>query len=302
MDFEPRHLRALLAVVEQGSFNRAAVAVGLTQPAISKSIAILERVAGTSLFVRGARGASLTAAGEVVARAAVNSLALAQDAKDELAALARGCRGRLRIGATPSAMLGLVPLACAKLTKVEGPLDLTVREGLDAELLPALERGEIDLLVGPTADLQSAVSHIQEGVLLEESVCIGVHRQHTLATRASVRLDDLDEYSWVLPSPGSRFHALIEAALLASAIAWPQDVISTSSLPAQELLALHSDRLLLCTEIQHIARTTNLAIIPIENGPKRRFGWRRLKNPQPSLSLLNMIAQLEDIVDLNVRR
>lgn len=173
MDYDPRHLRALLGVVEHGSFNQAATALGLTQPAISKGIAALERATGAPLFVRGIRGASLTKAGQVVDRVARRTLALLQNAKDEVAALARGSAGRLRIGATPSAMLGGVPVACANLGKANGPMELTICEGLDDELLPALEGGEIDLLIGPVGDGYHSDAHITEAVLLHERVSIG---------------------------------------------------------------------------------------------------------------------------------
>lgn len=296
MDYDPRHLRALLAVAEHGSFNRAATALGLTQPAISKGIAALERATGAPLFVRGIRGVSLTKAGQVVERVARSTLALSQNAKDEVAALARGSAGRLRIGATPSAMLGLVPVACANLGKATGPMELTICEGLDDELLPALEGGEIDLLIGPVADSCHSDAHITEAVLLHERVSIGVRSGHELATCRSLRLADVIDRPWILPSRGSRFHALVEAAFLAAALPWPKDVITTSSLPAQEMLALNSGRLVLCTEIQHLARKPELIVIPIENGPSRRFGWRRLEDARPSMLQLLMIAHLENVV------
>lgn len=296
MDYEPRHLRALLAVMEHGSFNRAATALALTQPAISKSIAALERATGAPLFVRGIRGAKLTKAGEVVARIARSSLALSQNAKDEVAALTRGSEGRLRIGATPSAMLGLVPVACANLTRASGPLELTVREGLDDELVPALEGGEIDLLIGPVGDSHGTHSHITESVLLQEQVSIGVRPGHELAECTSLRLADVIDQSWIFPSRGSRFHSLIEAAFLASGVTWPRDVVITSSLPAQEVIALNSDRLVFCTEIQHLARKTELVVVSLEDGPKRQFGWRCLENVRPSTLQLRMIAQLERVV------
>lgn len=262
MDYEPRHLRALLAVVKHGSFNRAATALGLTQPAISKSIAVLERATGASLFVRGIRGASLTKAGEVVERIALSTLALSQNAKDEVAALTRGSEGRLRIGATPSAMLGLVPVACANLAKASGPIELTIREGLDGDLLPALERGEIDLLIGPVGDTHHSNSHIAEAVLLQEQVSIGVRPGHELEACARLRLADVIDQSWILPSRGSRFHSLIEAAFLAAALTWPRDVVTTNSLPAQEVLALNSDRLVFALRSSISPARRNLSSFP----------------------------------------
>lgn len=296
MDFELRHLKAMLAVAEHGSFNRAAQALEITQPAISKSVALLERSLQTPLFVRGARGASLTNAGAVVVRTAASMLALADEARQELSTLSQGFVGRLRIGATPSAMLGLVPLACSRLGEALGAVELTIREGLDAELLPALEQGEIDILIGPISDIYSPPSHLEEGLLLEEGIMVGVRQGHPLATCSSVKLQDIAHYSWILPSAGSRFHQLAETLFLSAAQPWPKNAITTNSLAAQELLALNSDHVLLCTEMQHIARSTSLAIIPIEGSPHRRFGWRRMKSIRPSILLQAMIDQLEMVV------
>lgn len=296
MDFELRHLKAFLAVAEHGSFNRGAQALGLTQPAISKSIALLERMLQTPLFVRSARGARLTEAGTLVVRTAASMLALAAEARLELSARSQGFVGRLRIGATPSAMLGLVPLACARLGQTLGTIDLTIREGLDAELLPALEQGEIDILIGPISDIHAPPAHLEEGLLLEEGIAIGVRQGHPLATCATVKLQDIAHHGWILPSAGSRFHQLTETLFLSAALPWPRNAITTNSLAAQELLALNSDHILLCTKMQHIARSTALTVVPIEGSPNRRFGWRRMKSIKASLLLQAMIDQLETVI------
>ena len=108
-----RRLRVLREVAARGSFSAAAEALAFTQPAVSRQIATLEAEAGTQLVERSVRGIRLTPAGELLvehADAIVDRLATAES---QLAALADGTRGRLRLGAFPSANATLIPLAIA---------------------------------------------------------------------------------------------------------------------------------------------------------------------------------------------
>lgn len=296
MEIELRQLRALRAVIEHGSFNRAAIALGLTQPAISKSINLLERACGATLFERGRGGAVLTPAGRVIARTAANADHLIRQAKLELNIANRGGSGPLIIGATPSANLGMVPRACAKLTDQLGLVDITIREGLDAELLPALENGEINILVGPVSDLHVSPPHFHEETLLEERFLVGMAPGNRLARHRTLHLKELADAPWVLPSEGSRFYQLVEAMFLNEAIAWPQDKIVTNTLLAQELIVMATNRVLLLTEVQLIARRTELVVIPLAKSPIRRFGWRTLRSAANAPLVSSFVDLLSQIV------
>jgi DNA-binding transcriptional LysR family regulator len=284
-----------LAVIEHGSFNRAADALGVTQPAISKSINQLERALGTRLFDRGRGGASLTKSGRIVARIAANTEHLIGEARGELLMSEQGGLGPLVIGAKPSAALGLVPAACAHLSKQFGPLNIKIIEGMDADLLPALERGEINILVGPVSDLHPAPSKIEERVLLEERFLIGMAPGHSLSRHRSLRLRDLKDAAWVLPSPGSRFYQLVEAMFLSEAISWPGDSIVTNSLVAQEGIVAASDRILLLTDVQMIGRRAGLATVGLAGSPVRRFGWRCLRSMVKSPLMTRFVDALSTI-------
>lgn len=296
MDPELRQLRALLAIIEHGSFNKAAEALGLTQPAISKSINQLERVLGVRLFERGRNGAEVTPAGLVLARTASGTTQLIAQARMELRNADQGITGPLVIGATPSAMLGLVPKVCARLARKLGALDLTIREGLDAELMPLLESGEINLLVGPISDLYAPPPHIVEEVLLEERFQVGMAPENSLARHRHLRLKELIDVPWVLPSKGSRTYQLVEALFLNEAVAWPRDVILTNALAAQEQIVMATDRLLLLTDVQLIARQTDMVVVPLLGSPMRRFGWRSLRHAVKSPLIVEFISTLQEVI------
>jgi len=97
---ELRHLAALQALAHEGSFGRAAEALGYTQSAISQQIATLERIVGEQLVERpgGPRAVSLTEAGELLLRHADSIMARLQAAQADLAAYAEGAAGPLRVG------------------------------------------------------------------------------------------------------------------------------------------------------------------------------------------------------------
>ncbi|NBS02790.1 MAG: LysR family transcriptional regulator, partial [Rhizobiales bacterium] len=96
-----RELRLFLAVAQSGSILKAANEIGLTQPALSKSIAELERTFGVRLFDRTNRGVTTTPQGEVLLRRATGMFEELRQAVDELGALADASIGELRLGGTP---------------------------------------------------------------------------------------------------------------------------------------------------------------------------------------------------------
>src|SRR5262245_7792522 len=106
-----RHIESVLAVAKAGSMQRAAREAHLTQPAISKLIVELEEVLGANLFERSKRGVALTECGQAFvgrARLLLNDL---ENARDEIAAIARGEVGVVRVGVLPVAEARLLASA-----------------------------------------------------------------------------------------------------------------------------------------------------------------------------------------------
>src|SRR5262245_24050636 len=104
-----RVLRTFVAVAEQRHFARAASLCNLSQPAVSHQIALLEEEIGTKLFNRASRRVSLTVAGEVMLEEARRILAAVDRARERMQEVARGAVGRIRLGATPTPGLYLLP-------------------------------------------------------------------------------------------------------------------------------------------------------------------------------------------------
>ncbi len=145
---ELRHLSALRAIADEGSFGRAATRLGYTQSAVSQQIATLERSVGERLLERpgGPRPVSLTPAGVVLLRHAEAIVARLEAARADIEAIRAGESGTLRVGTYQSIGQRILPAVVRRFSAEWQDVDLRVVEtGADQELFGLIERGELDL-------------------------------------------------------------------------------------------------------------------------------------------------------------
>jgi DNA-binding transcriptional LysR family regulator len=148
LGLEFRHLIALKAIAETGTFGRAAAQLGYTQSAISQQIAMLERIVGRRLLERpgGPRPVSLTESGELLLRHADAISARLQAAQADLAALDAGDAGPLRIGTYQSVGARVLPELLREFCAEWPQVSVTLQESADdRDLLALVERGDLDL-------------------------------------------------------------------------------------------------------------------------------------------------------------
>jgi LysR family transcriptional regulator, regulator for genes of the gallate degradation pathway len=277
-DIDPRYLANLLSIAKHGSFNRAATARGISQPALSNSIAQLERRLGVQVLDRTRRGSELNEFGKILVRNAAVIDAVLQHTVEEVRLKRLGVEGPLRIGVTPSLAIKFVPQVLAALLKQHQNLAITVVEGLDDQLLPALLTGNIDLVLGPLAGIFPAPPEIAEEVLFEDPFSIGVGAHHPLRGRRSLTLTELREAPWILPLAGSSYRRHIEALFMTEGVPWPDNCLLSSSLSVVEYVLAHTDRVAMITELQSTMQNTwGIRSIPLKGGGQRTIGfkWRR---------------------------
>jgi DNA-binding transcriptional LysR family regulator len=145
---ELRHFLALEAVAREGSFGKAAAALGYTQSAVSQQIATLERQVGQKLVERpgGPKPVSLTEAGRLLLTHADAIAARVAAAQADLTALGDGEAGALRVGVFQSVGRRILPALMRRFMKSWPKVELTLTESADdRELLTLVERGELDL-------------------------------------------------------------------------------------------------------------------------------------------------------------
>jgi DNA-binding transcriptional LysR family regulator len=148
LGLEFRHLAALQAVADVGSFNGAARRLGYTQSAISQQIASLERIVGVRVVerVHGRKTLGLSVAGKTLLAHAAAIQARLGAAKTDIDALTRGTAGPLRIGAYESVSTRLLPGILRRFVGSYPDVDVELAEALhDLDFLRSLERGVLDL-------------------------------------------------------------------------------------------------------------------------------------------------------------
>lgn len=140
-------LRAVDAVATHGSLLKASAALGITQPALTKSLHELEDLLQLRLFHRHPRGVRPTPAGLVFVRSARRVLAELRRLDEELDELS-GPGGTVALGALPVAATGVLPGALVRLKATHPDVKVRLRQGRTEDLLPLLASGELDLIVG----------------------------------------------------------------------------------------------------------------------------------------------------------
>src|SRR5688572_17293873 len=203
-------LRVFAAVVEHRGFSRAAGALHLSQPAVSKAVAGLERDVGLPLLERGARGVRLTDAGAVLHDRARELFAVERSAEEELRALRGLDGGTLRIGAsTTVATYFLPPLLGTFHARFPGvTLSVTSANTRAVTRLLLLRRVDVALVEGPVRDARIDVLPWRE----DDLVVIAPPR-HPLARCGAVEPVALAEVAFILRERGSGTRSVAEAAL-----------------------------------------------------------------------------------------
>jgi len=145
---ELRHFLALEAVAREGSFGKAARALGYTQSAVSQQIAALERIVGQRLVERpgGPKPVSLTEAGRLLLKHADAIAARVAAAQADLTALGDGEAGTLRVGVFQSVGQRILPELMRRYLLAWPQVKVSLTESAnDEELLTLVERGDLDL-------------------------------------------------------------------------------------------------------------------------------------------------------------
>jgi LysR family transcriptional regulator, pca operon transcriptional activator len=219
-----RHLQAFLEIARRRSVSRAAEALHLTQPAISKTLAELETILGVALMTRNRAGAALTAAGEVFLHYAATSHAALRQGIDALAQTRMAAATPLAIGALPSVAARVIPGAILAFRAMRPDAIPRIVTGPNRYLLDQLRAGALDLVVGRLGSPE-AMKGLSFAQLYSERVAIVVRPGHPLI--ATPDLARLPDFPVLLPEPGAAIRAIAERFLVANGIGELRDRIET---------------------------------------------------------------------------
>lgn len=194
---EIRQLRQFVAVVETSSVSKAAAALHLTQPALTRSIKALEYTLKTQLLERLPRGVIPTDAGKNLYDYAKLILNETDRAKREIISIANGFQGHISIGCASLFANATIAQVLAKIVELYPGLNVSIREGFFEELVGSLERGELDLVVCnfPLSRMPPKLKF--EPLVSVESYFV-VGSGHRLAKKRNLTAEDLYDEHWAV--------------------------------------------------------------------------------------------------------
>lgn len=284
-----RHLRDFMAIASSRSLRAAAASLGLTQPAISRSLQELEEELGVPLFERHTRGVVLTPAGEkYLVRAQVASESLRRG-YEEARQYHGDDTGTVAVSLSSAAVLGLLPFAYPQFRKAWPAISVRFVEGQFPTIEPRLRDGELDFYVGPRPKRELDKGYVIQHLADNERVVMARKGHPQAGAKSLAELVDAEwliaglrdrveeEFeevfsAWGLPSPAVRTRAesmLVLAVLLATTDSlvfvprvWAsnplfnsslQEITVSETLAAPEIVQMHSLQFPLTPAAEHLA-------------------------------------------------
>lgn len=227
-----RQLRFLIALADHGSFSKAAEMSFVTQPTLSAGIKELEAILGATLVERGARGASLTLAGETAVDRARTVLTEAEDLVHATRAAGEPLSGPFRLGVIPTIAPFLLPRVLPALRVSHPKLELFLREDLTHRLIEALKERRLDAAL---IALPYEAAAIETVSLMEDEFLFAAYKDHRLAQLDPLTPDALSGESLLLLEDG---HCLRDHALAVCAASPPGSDTARSDFAATSLHTL----------------------------------------------------------------
>ena len=190
-----RDIEYFAAIAEHGQMVRAAEALGMSQPALSLSLRRLEKLAQAKLLKRTPRGVELTTVGTALLRHVRRLQVARDDLAREIADVAQGRAGHLRVGTGPATADGFLPRACIALFREfpEITMETTIAATTD-KLVPLLRNGDLDIVVNHITTTPQPDLELEP--LWDDEFVVYASIEHRLARRKSVKVAELAGESW----------------------------------------------------------------------------------------------------------
>ncbi|WP_232661626.1 LysR family transcriptional regulator [Pseudonocardia sp. TRM90224] len=188
-------LRVLVAVADSGSFSGATEQLALTQPAVSRQVAGLERHVGVPLFVRLHRGVRPTDAGEAAIDRARAVLTMVAELEAHMRAHAGLTAGMVRISAFPSAAMSVVPAVFSRFAAEHPDVELALVDVPSTEGTHAVRTGDVDIAV--VTELDGPADGVELVPLVEDELLIALPAHHPNADDPALSLPALAADTWI---------------------------------------------------------------------------------------------------------
>jgi DNA-binding transcriptional LysR family regulator len=252
------HLEAFAETARLRNVSRAAESLSLTQPALTARLQGLERDLGVHLFVRSARGMTLTDAGRALLPYAQRALAQVVEGRKAVDDLRSGKVGQLLIAAAPAVSTYFLPTVLKTFQTSHPLVRIGVRTGHTEEVLEMVLRRDVDLGIGrpirhPEAELIP---------LFDDELVLVASRHHPFARRGKVRLEELNEDRLILFDRASSYYDLT-SSLLRQAGVVPGSVIELDNVEAAKKMVIEGLGVALLPRMALLAELRARALRPV---------------------------------------
>lgn len=291
------HLRAIIAIADQGNFAMAARALDMSRPSIQRTARALENTLDYKLFVRTNVGIGLSAAGELFARGAKLAAREIELAREEIGRFWGQKVGRMVVGSLPLSRIDIVPQALMRVLDRIPDLSVQIVEGSYESQVDALRNGDIDLIVGA---LRNPLPHadITQVELFMDPLSIVVRAGHPLTRQSTLTLSDTVGYAWIVPRQQTPSRHLFHKAFRTRALAEPKRLLEVSSHGSLRSFLTGSDRIAFVSrrQVRYEEESGLLKVLPI-NLPDtaRPIGLTTRADWEPSKAQKLLIAELKKI-------
>lgn len=235
-----RHLSCFLEIARQGSVARAAEALNISQPAVSKTLKELESLLQTRLFDRGRSGVALTESGLAFMRYVGPGM---QSLREGVRSLRAGefDAGELRLGALSSVEADFMPAVIERLHREHPALRISVIGGPADYQLGLLRIGELDLVIGRVSDSPHIVGLRYDHLYSESMALVARARHPLLQLSAQTALSRIAAYPIVLPLPDTTIRRHADSMLVQCGVGVPTTRLETLSIALSRHYVLNTD-------------------------------------------------------------
>lgn len=263
ISLSPSDIEAFLTVAETGSFSRAGMALGLSQPAVSARISNLERTLGVSLFHRTTRRVTITDSGERLRirldRAIIELRGLLEELRDEASLR----RGRVTVGASPTVAAGFLAGVIATFHVVHPEIEIVLHDDFYGRALDRILRGEVDLAVIPF-EPEGDVFTFER--LFTDRFLLAVSSGHTWATRKTVTLSEVASVPLVTMPPQSAAWGTIKRAFEAAGLTFNPALCTRNTLTTIALVRAGFGVAFATELLMRTFPVGGLALLEVEDG------------------------------------
>lgn len=213
MKLNERHLMQLAAVLDAGGVSEGAAMLGLTQPAVSRSLAMLEARVGEALFIKGKRPLQATALGMQLAVQGRAIITASRRASDAVQGFVRGTEGLVRIGGVPFFMDAIISRMIGEFQNRESEVTVQQYYMNLPEIAAGLEAGQIDMGIAPIGAIDLGPGFEFTEILPGRNV-VACRTGHPLMRKRPLEAQDLTAFPWVAPLPGSPLMSDLQMILM----------------------------------------------------------------------------------------